>query len=158
MFRLCKLPKEPLEAGWRKENQVAPCSFDDAALRMRNSTRSEHDVARPDRKFVVTDAHYMLAFKHIPKLVFILMNVKRGVDGVDFLDDAEGPTRGSFGSPYDDLDSTEVQSFTTIVWYVKGVGGLRHGWSLVGLSEDAFADRRSWLPHVRELVSIFLNA
>jgi len=69
---------------------------------MRNTARAKGHLTWTHMKLILANLNNVLAFKHVPKLVFVRVNVKRRVERVYFFDDGEssasrigrGPVRG----------------------------------------------------------------
>jgi hypothetical protein len=86
---LRQFAEEALKSGGRHKNQEATSPWHHPPLRVRNAARSERNLAGTDMELIVAHLDYVLPFEHVPQFVFVLMNVKRRVERVDFFNDGE---------------------------------------------------------------------
>jgi hypothetical protein len=83
-------------------------------LRMRNAARPEDYPARADMKLVIANLNNVLSFEHVPQFVFILMDVKRGVERVNFFDDGDRSASRIGRRLYDEICVAESEAFTAV--------------------------------------------
>jgi hypothetical protein len=109
---LRQFAKEALKSGGRHKNQEATSPWHHPPLRVRNAARSERNLAGTDMELIVAHLDYVLTFEHVPQFVFVLMNVKRRVERIDFFNDGERSAGRICGGPDYELGIAESEAFT----------------------------------------------
>jgi hypothetical protein len=109
---LRQFAEEALKSGGRHKNQEATSPWHHPPLRVRNAARSERNLAGTDMELIVAHLDYVLPFEHVPQFVFVLMNVKRRVERVDFFNDGERSAGRIRGGPDYELGIAESEAFT----------------------------------------------
>jgi len=81
---------------------------------MRNTARAKGHLTWTHMKLILANLNNVLAFKHVPKLVFVRVNVKRRVERVYFFDDGESPASRIGRGPDDEVRTAESEAFTAL--------------------------------------------
>jgi hypothetical protein len=88
-----ELAEETLESAGRGDYQYASRPRHHPPLRVRNTSRGEHEPAGAGLELPIADLENVLAFKDVEQLVLVRVDVKRRVDGLVLLEDRECSTR-----------------------------------------------------------------
>jgi len=79
-----------------------------------HTARREHDTARAGGELPLPDLEHVLPLDDVEQLVLALVDVERGVERRDLLDDRERPARGVRGRLDEELGVAEPQALAAV--------------------------------------------